>query len=135
MEKEENVYVETEGTEKEVVVENAMKNIGVEKVSAVPSKFKDVDALARAYSALQSEFTRRSQRLKELEKRMENLEGEGLAKASGVEKLRKNAEARKAEARLFDRFIAETERVGVEDSDESSNPEKPIEKQPLMVTV
>ena len=132
MEKEENVYVETEGTEKKVVVENAMNSIGVEKVSAVPSKFKDVDALARAYSALQSEFTRRSQRLKELEKRMENLEGEGLAKASGVEKLRKNAEARKAEAQRFDRFIAETERVGVEDSEMSSNPEKPIEKQPLM---
>ena len=132
MEKEENVCVKTEGTEKGVMAEDTMKSIGVEKVSAVPSKFKDVDALARAYSALQSEFTRRSQRLKELERRMENLEGEGLAKASGVEKLRKNAEARKAEAELFDRFIAETERLGVEEGFASSNPEEPIEKQPLV---
>ena len=40
-----------------------------EKDSAVLGKFKDVDALARAYSALEAEFTRRSQRLKELEKK------------------------------------------------------------------
>ena len=31
-------------------------------------KFKDVDALLEAYSSLEAEFTRRSQRLKELEK-------------------------------------------------------------------
>lgn len=31
-------------------------------------KFKSVDALLRAYNSLQAEFTRRSQRLKELEK-------------------------------------------------------------------
>lgn len=36
--------------------------------SALPPKFKDVRALADAYNALQAEFTRRCQRLKELEK-------------------------------------------------------------------
>ncbi len=37
--------------------------------SALPPKFKDVNALAEAYNALQAEFTRRCQRLKELEMR------------------------------------------------------------------
>ena len=40
-----------------------------ERVTAAagPGKFKDVQALADAYKALEAEFTRRSQRLKELE--------------------------------------------------------------------
>ena len=37
--------------------------------SAVLGKFRDVNALAEAYGALEAEFTRRSQRLRELEKR------------------------------------------------------------------
>lgn len=37
------------------------------KAAAVPAKFKDVEALLSAYQALEAEFTRRSQRLKELE--------------------------------------------------------------------
>ncbi len=37
--------------------------------SALPPKFKDVNALAEAYNALQAEITRRCQRLKELEMR------------------------------------------------------------------
>ena len=41
--------------------------------SAAPDlgKFKSVDALLRAYGELESEFTRRSQRLKELEEKSE----------------------------------------------------------------
>ncbi len=38
-----------------------------EKAAAVLGKFKDVKALMDAYTALEAEFTRRSQRLKELE--------------------------------------------------------------------
>ncbi len=37
--------------------------------SSVLKKFASVDALAHAYEALEAEFTRRSQRLKELEQR------------------------------------------------------------------
>lgn len=37
-------------------------------------KFKSVDALLQAYTSLEAEFTRRSQKLKELEKRVENLQ-------------------------------------------------------------
>lgn len=130
MEKEENICVKTEGTEEKVVVEDGAKECCRESASALPSKFKDVDALARAYSALQSEFTRRSQRLKELERKVENLEGNAGAD-SGVEKLRKNAQARKAEMQRFDRFVAETEQAKVENEAVSSDPEKPTEKQPL----
>ena len=43
--------------------------------SALPPKFKDVSALAEAYNALQAEFTRRCQRLKELEMRAEEYSG------------------------------------------------------------
>ncbi len=39
-----------------------------EKAAAVLKKFKDVQTLCKAYSDLEAEFTRRSQRLKELEK-------------------------------------------------------------------
>ena len=35
--------------------------------TALPGKFKSVDALARAYSELEAEFTRRSQKLKAYE--------------------------------------------------------------------
>lgn len=56
----ENVCEETVKTEQGTEV--------TEKGSAVLGKFKDVNALAAAYGCLQAEFTRRSQRLKELEK-------------------------------------------------------------------
>lgn len=38
------------------------------KAAAAPAKFKDVKTLVKAYSDLEAEFTRRSARLKELEK-------------------------------------------------------------------
>ena len=40
-------------------------------------KFKSVDALLNAYNSLEAEFTRRSQRLRELEARAQNNEGTG----------------------------------------------------------
>ncbi len=110
MEEKENVYGKTPDTE-----EVAAASVGAEdrkdaekEVSTVLGKFKDVDALARAYGSLQAEFTRRSQRLKELERQAENLRAE--AEASGAEKLRKNAEARRAETKKFDEFVRETEK-------------------------
>ena len=93
---------------------------GKENASAVMGKFKDVDALARAYSALEAEFTRRSQRLKELERKAENLDGES-AECSGAEKLRKNAEARREATRAFDEFVTEVGRSG-----EKTAPEEPV---------
>lgn len=71
----------------------------------VLGKFKDVDALQRAYESLQAEFTRRSQRLRELEKEVDNFT---KGSAVGVEKLRKTAKARREEAKEFDAFVADT---------------------------
>lgn len=111
MERKENVCVEkTLGTEK--IMEESAGAVGrnerPDNVSTVPEKFKDVNALARAYEALQAEFTRRSQRLRELEKTVENLDvNGGLRGGSGAEKLRKNALARKAQSRVFDEFVAD----------------------------
>ena len=86
-----------------------------EKEESGLGKFKDVDALLKAYGCLQAEFTRRSQRLKELEREAENrrkaekLSEEG-AKPSGVEKLLKMAKVRKEESVEFDAFVEEIER-------------------------
>lgn len=46
---------------------NTAEAEGINEVAAGPKKFKDVQALIDAYTALEAEFTRRSQRLKELE--------------------------------------------------------------------
>lgn len=75
------------------------------------AKFKSVDALARAYGALEAEFTRRSQRIKELEKTVENLKANlSNTDASGAEKLRKNADVRREAAKKFDKFVEELEK-------------------------
>ncbi len=101
---EENVDVETTLTEEIASAKTPLE--GREEASAVLGKFKDVDALARAYEALQAEFTRRSQRLRALERERENFEGDGAP--SGAEKLRKTAKARRAAAKAFDEFVAKT---------------------------
>ncbi len=103
MEQEENVYERTQKTEMDAAAQEGKDN------STVLGKFKDVDALARAYGSLEAEFTRRSQRLKELEKKVENFERKKVEN-SGAEKLRKNFEARKAEEKLFDEFVALTDK-------------------------
>ena len=118
MEEKENVYETTLDTEKIAEAnsgEEQEKNAEKE-VLTVLGKFKDVDALARAYGSLQAEFTRRSQRLKELERQAENLKA--VEESSGAEKLRKNAEVRRVETKKFDEFVKQTE-------------EGPAVKQPL----
>ena len=109
MNKKDNVYEDTTLTG-EVKVEkvDATEGAQVKNASAVLGKFRNVDALAQAYNALQAEFTRRSQRLKELERERENLKA-GIESAPhfGVEKLRKNATVRKANEQRFDAFVAD----------------------------
>ena len=118
--KEENVYEETTRAEEtEAVSEQGADRESAESInSTVLGKFKDVDALARAYGSLQAEFTRRSQRLKELERIVKNSEKGVLGEASsGVEKLRKNALARKAEAKRFDEYLASAMEVNAQSAD------------------
>ncbi len=129
MKTEENVYDETTRTEETMAVSE-------ERASTVPEKFKDVDALVRAYGSLQAEFTRRSQRLKELERRVENFErGASGVPASGAEKLRKNALARKAETRQFDQFVAEATGIALSEPQENAPVQHPElqEQQPSMI--
>ena len=110
MEKEENVYEETTLTED--VAEAKEK-----EALTVLGKFKDVSALERAYESLQAEFTRRSQKLRELEKEMDNFKKSASA---GAEKLRKTAQARREETKRFDAFVADMGMV-------SQEKEKPVD--------
>ena len=85
-----------------------------EQASAALKKFKDVNALLKAYESLQAEFTRRSQRLKELERLADNQDGkEENETDSGVEKLRKNALKKREERKAFNRFVTETEEASI----------------------
>ena len=122
MNQEDNVYEETTLTEEAKTMNmGAEEKMRLKNTSAVLGKFKDVDALAQAYNALQAEFTRRSQRLKELERKTENQDAEtsGAKKENanvlGVEKLRKNAKAKRAQAKRFDAFLADV--VAEKDAD------------------
>ena len=126
MEKEENVYEETTLTEEfaEANEDGALTVLG---------KFKDVGALVRAYESLQAEFTRRSQRLRQLEKASENFKQEETS--SGAEKLRKAAKAKRLERKEFDAFIADTVSPSAEEKkpdevtiDERSLEEKGVEE-------
>lgn len=60
-------------TEELQATANAAEAEKVEEIAAGPKKFKDVQALIDAYTALEAEFTRRSQRLKELEANKEQV--------------------------------------------------------------
>jgi hypothetical protein len=122
---EDNVCGETTRTETVAVANGAVAQ-GKEDVSAVLGKFKDVNALASAYSALEAEFTRRSQRLKELEKLTDNLQGNSAA--VGAEKLRKHAKARREEVRAFDDFIASVGTAHTNDLDGQGKPDGLEEK-------
>lgn len=126
MEKEENVYEQISPTEE---FAEAREN----EALTVLGKFKDVGALVRAYESLQAEFTRRSQRLRQLEKASENFKQE--EGPSGAEKLRKTAKTKREERKEFDAFIADTVSPSMEEKkpdevtmDESNLEEKGVEK-------
>lgn len=117
MERKDNGYEEKPRTE-EIATANTGaegQESGPKTASAVAGKFKDVDALIKAYDCLQAEFTRRSQRLKELEREAENLKAakEEKSAAAMAEKLRKNAERTKTAGDEFDSFVSELEGANV----------------------
>lgn len=110
-----NGYVENARAE-----ERKTENTGAEGEMRCPStastaigKFKDVDALLKAYDCLQAEFTRRSQRLKQLEKEAEN--SRVKSGSAVVEKLRENAERTRVETEKFNGFVADLEQSSVRD--------------------
>lgn len=137
--KKENVCVEEKSAEQAVMTAKGMqeKECCPTWGSAALKKFKDADALARAYGALEAEFTRRSQRIKELEKEVERWKsGFADSDCSGAEKLRKNAESRRNAAKEFDRFVnglgKPSDNVELQDKAEK-NPQEQEEKLALAV--
>ena len=123
--------------EKENVYENATAGdgaaaqVGAEReyrekeLAPIAGKFKSVDALETAYANLQAEFTRKSQRLKELERLVDNSKKEAETDdgAKAVEKLRQRAKAVKAEQREFDRFVARLQNDERQEDDSLEEPE------------
>jgi hypothetical protein len=79
MEEKENVYLEDLSTPQTAEADG-------KEGGTVLGKFKDVNALKEAYEALQAEFTRRSQRLRALEKEAENSKREGETPSKEEEK-------------------------------------------------
>lgn len=67
MERTENKQTENEQTEVAAHIAEAKENTGAAATEVSLGKFKDVGSLLKAYENLESEFTRRSRRLKELE--------------------------------------------------------------------
>ena len=67
MERTENKQTENEQTEVAAHIAGAKNNTGAAATEVSLGKFKDVGSLLKAYENLESEFTRRSRRLKELE--------------------------------------------------------------------
>ena len=139
MKVEENVYGKTAEAESVAEATTPAREAmdGGEKHSTALGKFKNVDALKKAYEALQAEFTRRSQRLKELERRSENFSKDkgttGFESArSGAEKRREIASERKVEERAFQTFVEDLEKgkrpTRVFDESKTGD-EKPTEKE------
>ncbi len=121
----------------EIVAEQANDAVSEqENGSTAMGKFKSVDALLQAYGALQAEFTRRSQKLKKLEREAEILKKNAASseKETGAgneaEKLRQRAEERRAESEKFDRFVSELEapRAATE-SAEPADPPTPLQQE------
>ena len=59
-----------EQTEQKAQSAEAVENLGATTGEVSLGKFKDVNALYNAYNSLQSEFTKRCQKLKELESKL-----------------------------------------------------------------
>ena len=131
MQQKENVYegaLQTETVAR--ATEPTLKGERAEDVSTVLGKFKDVNALAKAYGALEAEFTRRSQKLKTLERLVENLdEKDGECSGNGVEKLRANAAQRREEGKRFDDFVSQLETANVCAEKTPCDLEKPAKAQ------
>lgn len=137
LENKENVHVEMEKAgDCAVAQEVATREDGKKENAPFARKFKSVDALEKAYESLQAEFTRKSQRLKELERLADNLEnGDGNAERTVAEKLRSRSAEVKAEGQEFDRFVADLQGASAGDKQVSIAEEKPVEQENQMDSV
>lgn len=74
----------TDNEKETLTTEETKTNEPAEEEKAELGKFKDVNALLKAYDSLQSEFTKRCQRIKELEKRISEIDKEDSPKTESV---------------------------------------------------
>ena len=71
----------------------AEMNTGDKKTEVSFGKFKDAESLFRAYNALEAEFTRRSQRLRELEGRLDADKAKAPNQGGGEQKEKSDEKA------------------------------------------
>lgn len=95
--------------------------------SAELGKFKDVNALLQAYLALEAEFTRRSQRLKTLEKEREKWE-------SGTDGLTEKTDLTE-ESQSGDSTAAAKRSEGATETETAATPSPSLEKTPAQTEV
>ena len=126
MKEKDNVYEETNKAEQKVIESTDAEKGRAEEGSTALGKFKDVDALVRAYSALEAEFTRRSQKLRQLERVADKFLLAASENGSGAEKLRERAKERREEASRFDEFL----RQGVKNAAPSEQENPATESKP-----
>lgn len=118
MEKEENVYEELCEAEQGKTEGTGEGENRADRGLAAFGKFKDVDALMQAYAALEAEFTRRSQKLRRLERAMEKFSKEAVG--SEAEKLRERAKEKREAAKAFDEFLKDGVKAVREEERENS---------------
>ncbi len=140
--KEENVYENIAFTEDGAAAQTGNGGGANPKDASTDlGKFKDVNALLKAYGSLQAEFTRRSQRLKELERqaekrknvhtestseKAENVEKTSESVGTGAEKLRSLAKERRVEEQRFDAFVQELEATALNESGKEAESENVV---------
>ena len=77
----EKILTEQTTPSESTTIQGVSKNVGDETVGEVSlGKFKDINALLSAYNSLQSEFTKRCQKVKELEDRVKALDKDNSPK-------------------------------------------------------
>lgn len=125
MAEKENVYENATAGDGAAAQVGAEREYREKELAPIAGKFKSVDALETAYANLQAEFTRKSQRLKELERLVDNSKKEAETDdgAKAVEKLRQRAKTVKAEQREFDRFVARLQSDERQENDSLEEPE------------
>lgn len=84
----EKAIEQTENFESQPAV--AEEKMGENKVEVSLGKFKDVNALKSAYDSLQAEFTKRCQRIKELESQVEKFDKTTVPNNSNLDKGNEN---------------------------------------------
>lgn len=86
-----NQKIENENISLDSLTPTLTDDTGEEQGNLLPSKFKSVDSLLKAYTELEAEFTRKSQKIKTLEEQLNNLSAVQSADAVNIEGIKTQA--------------------------------------------